>query len=74
MLHTADVQVDAAGVGVTVIQGSSGLVVDCYAPPPLPRVITEQGGQVVDWSWTTTGPSATRVVIGGQGAQGWWRR
>lgn len=59
--------VDAAGVGVTVIQGSSGLVVDCYAPPPVPRVITEQGGQVVDWSWTTTGPSATRVVIGGQG-------
>lgn len=59
--------VDAAGVGVTVIQGPSGLIVDCYAPVGTPRVVSESGGQIVDWAWTTSAPSATRVVVGGQG-------
>lgn len=59
--------VDAAGIGVTVIQSGTSLVVDCYEPPLLPRVLSEEGGQVVDWSWTLAGPSATRVVVGGQG-------
>ena len=59
--------VDVAGVGVTVLQSGSGLVVDCYTPRVRPMVLSEASGVVVGWSWTTVGPAATRVVVGGQG-------
>ena len=59
--------VDAAGIGVSVVQSGSGLIVDCYEPAPRTRVLSEEGGQIVDWAWSTAAPSATRVVVGGQG-------
>lgn len=59
--------VDQAGVGVDVRQQGGGLVLDCYLPRQVPQILSEESGVVVGWQWTTTAPSATRVVVGGQG-------
>ena len=58
---------ETAGVGVTVRQSGAGLVVDCYTPTVRPQVISEDSGALVDWAWSSQAPSATRVVVGGQG-------
>jgi hypothetical protein len=59
--------VDVAGIGVTVRQDGSGLLVDCYEPILHPRTLTEAAGVVVEWSWTSSEAEATDVVVGGQG-------
>lgn len=59
--------VETAGVGVTVKQSGTGLVVDCYEPRVYPRELTEASGVVTEWSWSNAAPEATRGVIGGQG-------
>ena len=59
--------VDQAGIGVTVQQAESGLVVDCYVPVVRTQVLTEESGIVTDWEWSESPPSVTRVVVGGQG-------
>ena len=59
--------VDAAGIGVTVKQVGTGITVDCYAVATYPRTLTEASGIVRDWSWSSEGPKATRVIVGGQG-------
>lgn len=59
--------VDAAGVGVTVRQQGAGLVLDCYTPTVRPRVLTEASGVIAGGQWSRTGPTATDVIVGGQG-------
>lgn len=59
--------VDAAGIGVTVRQQGTGLVLDCYTPTVRAQPLSEDAGTVVDWSWSQEAPAATRVVVGGQG-------
>lgn len=59
--------IDQAGVGVTVRQVGSGLVLDCYEPAWYPRDLTEKSGAVTAWDWETKGPQVTRTVVGGQG-------
>lgn len=59
--------VDAAGIGVTVQQVGSGLVLDCYARRTYPRTLTEASRIVQDWSWNKAAPTATRLVVGGAG-------
>jgi hypothetical protein len=59
--------VDAAGLGVTVRQDGAGLLVDCYEPELHPRTLTEAGGVILEWSWTSQEAEATDVVVGGQG-------
>nr|WP_256127732.1 siphovirus ReqiPepy6 Gp37-like family protein [Arthrobacter sp. SDTb3-6] len=59
--------VDTAGIGVTVAMAAGGLVLDVYVPRVYPNVLTEQSRVIQKWSFSGTGPEATRVVIGGQG-------
>lgn len=57
--------VDKAGIGLTVRQSGTGLLVDAYAPKVYPHVLSEQAGTVVNWDWSRAIPSSTRVIIGG---------
>lgn len=56
---------DKAGIGVKVRQVSGGLQVDCYVPQTYPRSLTEAGGAVIGWSWSSSAPSATSAITGG---------
>jgi hypothetical protein len=58
---------DNAGVGCKVYQSGSGLIVDCYTPKTFPFVLSEDSGIVQNWAWTSSAPTATRTVVGGQG-------
>jgi hypothetical protein len=59
--------IDAAGIGVTVRQSGAGLLVECYEPQLHPRTLTEAGGVVTEWAWSTAEAEATNVIVGGQG-------
>lgn len=59
--------VDQAGIGVTVRQTLTGLVVDCYEPTTWPLLLSEDGGTLTAADWTRTPPSVTRVVVQGPG-------
>ena len=59
--------VQDAGLVVTVDQGDSGLVLDCYEPKPYPNVLTEGSRVIQKWSFNGTAPEATSGVLGGQG-------
>lgn len=59
--------IEAAGIGVTVRQVGDHLELDCYEPSVYPRDLTEAGGAIVEWSYRSLEPIATRTVIGGQG-------
>lgn len=61
--------VDLAGVGVTIRHDRAvgDLVMDCYTPRKLRRLISEETGALVDWSWSDKSPTLTRTVVGGQG-------
>lgn len=59
--------VDAAGIGVTVRQDGTGLLVDCYEPALYPRKLTEAGGSIAAWSWTQAEAEATDIITGGPG-------
>lgn len=59
--------IEQAGIGVRCYQSGAGLVVDVYESVEYPKELSEEAGTITDWSWTSTGPTATRVVGGGQG-------
>ena len=59
--------VDQAGIGVTVRQVGSGLVLDCYEPTTWPINLSVSGGTIVDGSWSYRAPEVTRVVGGFDG-------
>lgn len=56
--------VETAGLGVTVKQVGTGLVVDVYEPSTYPWTLTERSGVVQSWTWSKAAPTATRAVIG----------
>jgi hypothetical protein len=56
-----------SGIGVRVYQQGSGLLVDIWEPRTVPQVLSEGSGVIRTWSYTHDHPSATRVVVGGQG-------
>jgi len=56
-----------AGIGVTIRQSGSGLVLDCYQPTTYPLELSEESGIITNYSWSYTPPTATDVVVGGQG-------
>lgn len=59
--------VDQAGIGVTVRQEGAGLLLDCYTPRTYPHTLSPESGTVVGGTYTLAAPTATRVVVGGQG-------
>lgn len=54
-----------SGIGVSVRQSGAGLVVDCYETSLYPLTLSEDGGTVIGWAASSTGPTATRAIIGG---------
>lgn len=59
--------VDQAGIGVTVKQVGSGLVLDVYTPRVFPLNLSEEAGTLEEVEWDVAPPSLTRVVVGGPG-------
>jgi hypothetical protein len=59
--------VENAGLGITFSQEGSQIVCDVYVPRTSPRVLSESGGMITDWRWSDANPTATRVVVAGQG-------
>lgn len=57
--------VDQAGIGVTVQQSGSGLLVDCYTPRVFPHTLSERSGTILDWSWSTAEATLTSAIVGG---------
>jgi hypothetical protein len=58
-------QVDLAGIGVSVKQSGSGLLVDCYTPSVFPHTLSERSGTVTDWSWSQADEDSTVSIVGG---------
>lgn len=57
------------GIGITVRQVGTGMVLDVYVPTDrTANVLTEASGAVLQWAFTQGGPSATRAIMGAQGA------
>lgn len=59
--------VENAGLGVTVQQVGSDLVLDVYEAEPYPRTLRVKGRTLKSVKWNRRRPTASRVVIGGQG-------
>ncbi|QSZ47235.1 hypothetical protein [Arthrobacter sp. D5-1] len=59
--------VDQAGIGVTVRHSGNGLLLDCYTPRNYPHRLSPESGTVIGGTYTLAAPTATRVVVGGQG-------
>lgn len=59
--------VDQAGIGISVQQSGAGLTLDCYAPRTYPHTLSTESGTVIGGTYSLAGPTATRVVVGGQG-------
>ena len=60
--------IEQAGLGVSVLRdGENGLVVDVYEPRLYPHILSVEGGTITAGSATFSRPTATRVVVGGQG-------
>jgi hypothetical protein len=59
--------VDQAGIGVTVKHSGNGLLLDVYEPRNYPHLLSPESGKVIGGSYSLAGPTATRVVVGGQG-------
>ena len=55
--------IDQAGIGVTVRQTGTGLLVDCYEPTQWPLNLSEDGGSLIANDWTLSAPEVTRVVV-----------
>lgn len=58
---------DAAGIGVSIRQVGSGLLLDCYEPNTYPLDLTEEAGIVTNFKWTYRPAAATEVIVGGKG-------
>ena len=70
MVPPADVllpMIDQAGIGLTVQQIGSQLVLDAYEPTTWPHVLSESNGTLTSLSWSRTAPTVTRVVLGADG-------
>lgn len=61
-------KVEAAGIGLRVMQASTGYRVEAYVPTVWGRTLTEASGAVTSWTWAKNAPKATRVVVGGSGS------
>lgn len=59
--------VDQSGIGVTVRQVGTGLVLDCYTPALFPIDLSEEGGTLDEVAWDLVPPDVTRVVVQGPG-------
>jgi len=59
--------VEDAGIGVTVKQEGTALVLDVYEPVTHPRSLSVKGRTLKQVNMTRTRPTASRAVIGGQG-------
>jgi len=59
--------VEDAGIGVSVKQVGSGLVLDVYEPATYPRSLSVNGRTLKEVAMTRSRPRASRAVIGGQG-------
>lgn len=59
--------VETAGLGVTVKQTGTNLVLDVFEPVTHPRTLSIQGRTLQKVQWTKTRPTASRAVIGGPG-------
>lgn len=59
--------IDQAGIGVTVRQEGAGLILDCYTPTVYPHILSPESGTVIGGTYSLAAPTATRVVVGGQG-------
>lgn len=62
-------KVEAAGIGLRVVQGTAGYRVEAYTPTVWGRTLTEASGSVIEWSWAKHPARASRVVVGGSGAR-----
>jgi hypothetical protein len=60
-------QVDKAGVGISVTQGATSLVVDAYTPAMYPRALSEDAGTVISYDLSAAAHAATRTIVGGPG-------
>lgn len=58
---------DQAGIGVDVWMGESTYMLDCYTPTVYPHELSELDGTISGGSYSSTAPTVTRVVVGGQG-------
>ena len=58
---------ELAGIGVTVRQIGSALVLDVYEPRLFPRKLSVKGRTLKTTKWTRTRPTSSRVVVAGQG-------
>ena len=70
MVPPADVLlplIDQAGIGVTVRQVGSQMVLDVYEPTTWPGVLSERARTITELSWSREAPTATRVVLGADG-------
>ena len=60
--------VEQAGLSVSVVQdGESGLVVDVREPITVRKPFSAEAGNLIDWQWSSSNPTVTSVVVGGQG-------
>lgn len=59
--------VEDAGLGVTVKQVGSNLVLDVYEPQTFPRTLSVKGRTLQSVTMTRTRPTASRAVVGGDG-------
>lgn len=59
--------VEDAGLGVTVKQSGTSLVLDVYEPVTFPRTLSVKGRTLRKATITRTRPTASRAIIGGQG-------
>lgn len=65
--------IEDAGIGVSIRQQdaapgvSAGLVLDVYEPATYPRALSVKGRTLKEATLTRTRPTASRVVVGGQG-------
>ena len=59
--------VEDAGLGVTVKQVGTSLVLDVYEPVTFPRTLSVKGRTLQQATMTRTRPTASRAVVGGSG-------
>jgi hypothetical protein len=59
--------VEQAGIGLTVRQTGTSLVVDAYQPATFPQTLTEESGIVIPGTASWAAATATRTVVAGPG-------
>lgn len=59
--------VEDAGLGVTVKQVGSSLVLDVYEPTTFPRTLSVKGRTLQRTTMSRTRPTASRAIVGGSG-------